>query len=382
MPAQLLQPTAEQTVKCLQVWRSAATCLIEVDAQPTLAFYATHSLTGYSCVAKADATGPAESILKLVQLYAEDFGSQSGLTLSMEDPESLSGVMAASPFEVLPGYTSSMRAIPGQGFAAPVSVQMGRSQVLVTFIWQILMAVHKSASKSERHCKLLALTMQQECERCYNMPQAQSTQKTGITTSEPSALNTQASSSSGSREVGESPVARDCWAAQRQLESCVSDHTKRAMCCLRTSLLLLKLASLCQLDSSKGNPPQPQQLFWILARRMQLHTLPSLRILSERLKQEGRLKELANVMVDVEPFFLSAAPTLVQSLRLAVVALAGSTTKAEHITAARTCLLLVECVMASDMARVWQSFSEELFRLGGARLCIGICMQASSPCML
>lgn len=93
------------------------------------------------------------------------------------------------------------------------------------------------------------------------------------------------------------------------------------------------------------------------------------------------MRELANVMVDVEPVFLSAAPVLVQSLRLAVVGFGSNSPKSEHIVAAQTCLTLIECVMASDMAMVWQSFSEALFKLGGSRLFIAICMQASSTCM-
>ena len=227
-----MQPTAQQTVKSLQVWRSAATCLIEVDAQPTLAFYATHSLTGYSCVAKADANGPSESILKLVQLYAEDFGSQSGLTISMEDPESLSRMMAVSPLEVLPGYTSAMRATSGQSYVAPVSKQMRHSQVLIMFIRQILTAVHNSALKSESHRKLFALTTELELERRYSMPQAESTQKTGTTASQSSALNTKAGPSDSSTELGESPLARDCLAMQRELELQSFDYTAPCVVCV------------------------------------------------------------------------------------------------------------------------------------------------------
>ena len=122
---------------------------MEVDAQPTLGFYATHSLTGYSCVAKADATDPPEAILENVLMIAKEFGSQSGLTISMQDPENLKVVMAASLSEVLPSYTSSMRAPHATGFAAPVSRQTGHSRTLVTFIWQILAAIHIAVSESQ-----------------------------------------------------------------------------------------------------------------------------------------------------------------------------------------------------------------------------------------
>ena len=95
-------------------------------------------------------SGSSDSILELVQLYAEDFGSQSGLTLSMQDPESLKAVMAASPSEQQPSFTSGMQAISANRFATPASIQMGHSQVLVMFIGQILMAVDTAASKPQR----------------------------------------------------------------------------------------------------------------------------------------------------------------------------------------------------------------------------------------
>ena len=350
-----------------------------VDAQPTLAFYATHSLTGYSCVVKADPTGPSGSLLEYVLVCAEEFGSQRGLTISMQDPHNLKSVMAASPSEVLPSYTSSMRAIRAHGFAAPVSLQMGQSQTLVAFIWHMLAAVDTAASKSQRERMLQASTMEQDLNRRYSTPPPGTTPDSKLAGNQPSALDTKADSSVGGREGVESPLAGKCEQVQHELR--LPGSAKHAIHCFHTLLLLLKLASLCQLDGSEGIPPQPQQLFWNLARSMTATVLHAFWKLSAHVKEHGLSKELGKVQEDVQMFSLSAAPVLVQSFRNAVQGLHGDAPTTTHLLAALTCLSIIDTVVGSDMEGARRAFCEELFKLGGFKLRIAIRMHACFSCM-
>lgn len=212
--------------------------------------------------------------------------------------------------------------------------------------------------------------MQQMCKRHYSNPEPVSTRGSEQAGFQPSALNTHADSSDQGKAGAESLLADDCQEARKQHESQLPGPAKCAIHSLRTSLLLLKLASLCQLDGSKGIPVQPQKLYWDLACSMQFQTMSALQKLSVLLYQAGPTEQLAKVQEDVETSFVLAAPVLVQSLRHAVLGLHGNAPTPAHPMAALTCLTVMEIVIHSGMTGIWGAFGQELFRLGGSLGCL------------
>ena len=212
--------------------------------------------------------------------------------------------------------------------------------------------------------------MQQDCNRRYSTQHPETSQPSEMAGKQPPS---QPDSSDGGREGAQLPLAHaeSSWAVQRQYELHWSGPAKHAIHCLRTMLLLLKLASLCQLDGSRGNPPQPQQLFWNLMRSMQAEVMHALWKLSAHIKEHCLSGELTKVQADVEMLCLVAVPVLVHSFRLTILGLHGSAPTTTHLLAALACLTIIETVAASDMAGARHAFCKELFRLGGSRLCIG-----------
>lgn len=243
-----------------------------------------------------------------------------------------------------------------RGTAGPWSRSSGRYWQPSTLLFQSPKAVQ---APSQHHAARL--------QQGYSTQHPETSQQSEMAGKQPPS---QPDSSDGGREGAQLPLAHaeSSWAVQRQYELHWSGPAKHAIHCLRTMLLLLKLALLCQLDGSRGNPPQPQQLFWNLTRSMQAEVMHALWKLSAHIKEHCLSGELTKVQADVEMLCLVAVPVLVHSFRLTILGLHGSAPTTTHLLAALACLTIIETVAASDMAGARHAFCKELFRLGAVPL--------------
>ena len=94
------------------MWRHRTVCQLEADPQPTLAFFIKCAFTTHSCVTGTELSMASTEAAANLKATADDFGSYSNSLWLMAKDAALTDAVTANPDEVLPCSISSLRDNP------------------------------------------------------------------------------------------------------------------------------------------------------------------------------------------------------------------------------------------------------------------------------